>query len=288
MGSLNTYHNSHPLRERARKIKQGIMVVRYEMPYNVWCTHCNEHIGKGVRYNAEKQCVGNYFTTKIWEFRMTCHLCQGKMVVRTDPQNYDYAFISGVRKKVETWEAGKETGTIKLMENELKEKIATDPFAKLENLKKDEIVAVQEAPEISLLYKIQTNKSENDWALSRQIRKGFRQNKKRAAKRVEEARSRGLAIPLLDASEEDSKMASRVSFKTGKANYKKQMKLTKYKLKSASIFGNPGARRTARRKLLTKALKQGMDQSVLVARRREENDRPRIQVVATSSKEDIS
>lgn len=28
-GSLNKYHGSHPLRERARKLSQGILVIRY-------------------------------------------------------------------------------------------------------------------------------------------------------------------------------------------------------------------------------------------------------------------
>jgi len=35
-GSLNTYHGQHPLRERAKKLNQGILVIRFEMPYNVW------------------------------------------------------------------------------------------------------------------------------------------------------------------------------------------------------------------------------------------------------------
>ena len=73
-GSVNGYQNSHPLRERARKIKQGILTIRFEMPFNVWCLHCDKHIGMGVRYNAEKQRVGEYYTTPILEFRMKCHL----------------------------------------------------------------------------------------------------------------------------------------------------------------------------------------------------------------------
>ncbi|XP_044902590.1 coiled-coil domain-containing protein 130 isoform X1 [Felis catus] len=65
-GSLNRYHNSHPLRERARKLSQGILIIRFEMPYNIWCDGCKNHIGMGVRYNAEKKKVGNYYTTPIY------------------------------------------------------------------------------------------------------------------------------------------------------------------------------------------------------------------------------
>jgi coiled-coil domain-containing protein 130 len=74
------------LRERARKLDQGILIVRFEMPYNVWCEGCNEHIGKGVRFNAEKKQFGNYFSTKIWQFRMKCHLCSNWMEIHTDPK----------------------------------------------------------------------------------------------------------------------------------------------------------------------------------------------------------
>ncbi|GLU04797.1 hypothetical protein SLE2022_219280 [Rubroshorea leprosula] len=47
-GSLNKFHGQHDLRERARKIDQGILVIRFETP--VWC---------------EKKQVGNYYSTKI-------------------------------------------------------------------------------------------------------------------------------------------------------------------------------------------------------------------------------
>ena len=40
-GSLNTFQKQHPLRDRARKLHLGILVIRFEMPFNVWCDHCN-------------------------------------------------------------------------------------------------------------------------------------------------------------------------------------------------------------------------------------------------------
>lgn len=139
-GSLNGYHKTHALRERARKLSQGILIIRsvfikehmyvftwsitnvsarhnairlskecrvfvktqtkhtnlflfrFEMPYNIWCDGCKNHIGMGkfwnnpgvflfqmfcfswlwhcactgVRYNAEKKKVGNYYSTPIY------------------------------------------------------------------------------------------------------------------------------------------------------------------------------------------------------------------------------
>ena len=47
----------------------------------------------GVRYNAEKKKVGNYYTTPIYRFRMKCHLCDNHFEIETDPK---------VRKKNDT------------------------------------------------------------------------------------------------------------------------------------------------------------------------------------------
>lgn len=47
---------------------------------------CNNHIGMGVRYNAEKKKIGNYYSTPIFSFRCKCHLCDGWFEIQTDPQ----------------------------------------------------------------------------------------------------------------------------------------------------------------------------------------------------------
>lgn len=41
------------------------ILFRFEMPYNIWCGGCNSMIAKGVRFNAEKKQVGNYYSTKV-------------------------------------------------------------------------------------------------------------------------------------------------------------------------------------------------------------------------------
>jgi coiled-coil domain-containing protein 130 len=91
------------LRERARKIDQGILIIRFEMPYNIWCLGCNIHIAMGVRYNAQKKKVGKYLSTPIHEFDMKCHLCEQHFIIRTDPQNMDYVILSGARRKEQRW-----------------------------------------------------------------------------------------------------------------------------------------------------------------------------------------
>lgn len=56
------------------------------MPFNIWCLGCHNHVGMGVRYNAEKKKCGMYYTTPLYEFRMKCHLCDNYYVIRTDPK----------------------------------------------------------------------------------------------------------------------------------------------------------------------------------------------------------
>jgi coiled-coil domain-containing protein 130 len=53
--TLNNYHDKHALGVRASKLKHGGgLIVRFELPFNIWCGGCDAHIGQGVRFNAEK------------------------------------------------------------------------------------------------------------------------------------------------------------------------------------------------------------------------------------------
>ncbi|GMI28773.1 hypothetical protein TrRE_jg12589, partial [Triparma retinervis] len=76
-------------------------VVRFELPIKSVCTHCNYVIGKGTRFNAKKDTVGAYFSTKIYSFTFKCYECKGKLVMQTNPKDADYDFVSGIRRKVQ-------------------------------------------------------------------------------------------------------------------------------------------------------------------------------------------
>ena len=45
--NLNNYHGTTALRERGTKMHIGIITIRFEMPYNIWCEGCKNHIGMG-------------------------------------------------------------------------------------------------------------------------------------------------------------------------------------------------------------------------------------------------
>ena len=56
-------------------------------------------IGKGVRFNAEKQQDGMYLSTKVWRFTMRHH-CGQSIIIRTDPRFGDYVIQDGATRKV--------------------------------------------------------------------------------------------------------------------------------------------------------------------------------------------
>jgi coiled-coil domain-containing protein 130 len=95
--SGNALHKKRPPGMRAN----GQQTVRFEMPFAIWCSSCPKPtiIGQGVRFNATKAKVGNYFSSPIFSFRMRHPACGGEIEIRTDPKNTAYVVVSGARKR---------------------------------------------------------------------------------------------------------------------------------------------------------------------------------------------
>lgn len=79
----------------------GLLIIRFEVPFKVWCTGCGGCIDKGVRFNAEKKRVGSYLSTPVYSFRMHCKLCRNELIITTDPKNARYICTKGLRQKQE-------------------------------------------------------------------------------------------------------------------------------------------------------------------------------------------
>ncbi|KAM6939646.1 putative splicing factor YJU2B [Xenentodon cancila] len=213
-GSLNGYHKTHALRERARKLSQGILIIRFEMPYNIWCDGCKNHIGMGVRYNAEKKKVGNYYTTPIYRFRMKCHLCVNYIEMQTDPATCDYVIVSGARRKEERWDMA-ENEQILTTERTEKEKLETDAMYKLDHGGKDKEKLTKALPTLSEIQDYQSG-WKDDFQLNSTLRRKFRIEKKVLAEEEEKdnaVRMRtNLSIPLLPEKAEDKKLAALLTY----------------------------------------------------------------------------
>ncbi|XP_063934001.1 probable splicing factor YJU2B [Zophobas morio] len=192
-GSINKYRGQHPLRERARKLDQGILIIRFELPYKIWCLGCKKTFAMGVRYNAEKKKIGNYFSTPIYSFRMKCHECPNWFEIHTDPKNTQYVCGEGCRKKIEEWDTEKVKNItlqvkvllksflyifIKSIEDNESYKLASNALYKLEHDVQEKEVAKKSQPSLLRIKEIKDSRRD-DYALNRLLRDSFREEKKR-------------------------------------------------------------------------------------------------------------
>ncbi|CAI9276111.1 unnamed protein product [Lactuca saligna] len=230
-GGLNKFNGQHALRERARKLDQGILIIRFEMPYHIWCGGCNSMIAKGVRFNAEKKQVGNYYSTKIWSFTMKAPCCKHVIVIQTDPKNCEYLVISGAQKKVEEFEP-EDAETMVLQVEEEKNKLV-DPFYRLEHQEEDLKKKKEAEPLLVRLQKVSDSRHLDDYSLNKSLRAKLRSQKKRVAEEETSARKMGLGIRLLPPSEQDIAAAKRVKFSS---NFNKNRDEKRALIKSSSIF----------------------------------------------------
>ncbi|RMB90064.1 hypothetical protein DUI87_33519 [Hirundo rustica rustica] len=239
-GSLNKYHHSHPLRERARKLSQGILVIRFEMPFNIWCDGCQNHIGMGVRYNAEKKKVGNYYTTPVYRFRMKCHLCVNYIELQTDPGNCDYVIVSGARRKEERWDPG-DSAQVLPTAPEQRERLALDPMFRLEHGVTDRGVLERAAPSLTRLQEAQ-DAWKDDFGLNSRLRRRFRKTLREEEEEAAALRARaGLSIPLLREEEEDRRLAALLTLRAPDS-YEEKQRLKRSEISQRSWFA-PGAAR---------------------------------------------
>ncbi|KAG7377157.1 hypothetical protein PHYPSEUDO_012065 [Phytophthora pseudosyringae] len=214
-GSLNAFRGSHPLGKRAKQLaSDGVLMVRFEMPFSVWCTHCDAHIGRGVRFNARKKRAGRYFSTALWEFRMSCASCSGELVIRTDPKARGYELVSGVKQKAQAEaESTEERQTERLSDPELAAKLRDDPFLRLEHENEDKSTAKKRSRGLEALVELQDAEFKDDYASNSALRAQFRGKKKQRQSREQEAKRLGLSIPLLDVHPDDVLASRAVVFK---------------------------------------------------------------------------
>ena len=102
------------------------------MPFPVWCGGCGHLIGKGVRFNAGKKHVGDYFSTKVWEFTFAAPCCQTAMAVRTDPQHTEFVVVQGGRRRATGLDGAAAEGLIVALPDEEQRGRSGDSMATLE------------------------------------------------------------------------------------------------------------------------------------------------------------
>jgi len=173
--SANKLAGKKALGNRANKSSQGILTVRFEMPYPIWCTSCPKPtiIGQGVRFNAEKKKVGNYYSTPIFSFRMKHTACGRWIEIRTDPKNTAYVVTEGARKR-DTGEDKKVEGEIKILTEEEREALRSNAFATLEGKVEDRKRLESSKQRLEELEELQDEQWEDPYEKNKKLRRAFR------------------------------------------------------------------------------------------------------------------
>ncbi|KAH7556765.1 CWC16 protein [Bipolaris maydis] len=212
-------NNSHPLGKRANKISQGILTVRFELPFAVWCDHCTPPaiIGQGVRFNAEKKKIGNYYSTPIWSFRMKHSACGGWWEIQTDPKNSEYKVVEGARRRdYGPGDKGLEAeGELKFLTDEERQRRREDAFASLEGKLEDKNAEKKHRERVEELYD-QSEVWRDPYDVNARLRKDFRAKRKTWKK--EDMQKEGiqakfsLGLDIADETEADRTRAGLVDF----------------------------------------------------------------------------
>lgn len=225
----NQLSKKHPLGARASKLaSQGILTVRFELPFAVWCDTCQPHptiIGQGVRFNAAKKKVGNYYSTPIWSFTIKHAVCGGEIEIRTDPKMTRYVVVSGGRARdspkdedslVKLGEGGGGSGGFEIQTEKERQEQRDAAFGKLEKTIADRERAEDAKVRIDELLDAQERQWEDPYARNQKLRKAFRVGRKereKEAERTEDLKERmGLGIELLPGTEEDERRARLIEF----------------------------------------------------------------------------
>lgn len=163
-------------------------MVRFEMMFHVRCEGCLKSIGKGVRFNAKKFRVGEYLSTPIYAFHMTCHLCGHELVVETDPQSTNFVMKKGLHRiRPKAYDGIQEDTGIKADGSERE----PDAFETLERVKLDKEVGKASKPTLEKLLSSKEEKKD-DFSLNQKLRAKFRSKKSEIA-REESRRSSEVA-----------------------------------------------------------------------------------------------
>ncbi|KAG6010905.1 hypothetical protein E4U21_002575 [Claviceps maximensis] len=268
--SANKLHKKHALGQRASKLaSHGILTVRFEMPFPIWCSSCPKPtiIGQGVRFNAEKKKVGTYYSSPIWSFRFRHTACGGTVEVRTDPKNTAYVVHQGATKRDTGEDNGLRRegadGALVIMTDQEREALRKNAFASLERTIGDRERMIRASERIDHLRDAQDRAWEDPYAMNQKLRRTFRVGRKERERdelATQALRDKmGLSIELVPETEEDAQRAKLVDFGSGYERHGAEMALAKPLFGTASPgLGSASASASASASTLTSTSAPGL------------------------------
>lgn len=215
-------------------------------------------MGKGTRFNAHKAHVDDYFTTKIWEFTMTCRACaKSKFVIRTNPKGRCFDYCDGIKKKCEEFDTvdAETLGVIDTEDGNNKIHKVTNndgscssapsktvsAIDKLEQEQLGERKATAEKDAMEFLLNQNEKTMLDDGLSNSKLRDRYRSVRNAKKRRLGEASAKGLGmgIELYESNSADAKVA-RAAFndniRDGKSREAEKQKFAS--IRTSSIFSN--------------------------------------------------
>lgn len=190
-GSLNKLHGRRAWTSRQESAnKRGAgQIVRFEVPFNIICGGCGKKIAKGRRFNAEKNHVGNYHSSKIWSFRMHTTCCTEELEVQTDPKECEYVVVKGGKRKEESYDP-EDAGAMTVPDPMSKIREGpNDTLSRLEHQEADKRRAQAEHDRLAALKTRSDNAHDDDYTTNKALRRALR-GQRREDRALERKRQR--------------------------------------------------------------------------------------------------
>ena len=176
-------------------------ICRFELPYDGICMNkdCGQIIRRGTRFNARKTtCEEMYYSSKIYEFRMTCRRCGDcEFVIRTNPKGRCFDYISGVKIKAQgssvgTFDMDVGDGSIDLNVRKDGNYEESDDIFIMEKQNENVRKANAELDKMKNTYDFQKTHLMDDYSSNSKLRAAFRVERKAKKQRLSNAKARGL------------------------------------------------------------------------------------------------
>ena len=238
-------------RRRPGGARGGQGGVRFEMPFPVWCGGCGHLIGKGVRLNAGKKHVGDYFSTKVWEFTFAAPCCQTAMAVRTDPQNTEYVVVQGGRRRATGLDGAAAEGLIVALPDEEQRGRLGDSMSTLERREGRARKAEADAKQLLQIERLQKT-ALLDYKANKLLRRSNRGRRKEEERLAREGERIGLAgeiklLPKRAVSERHSRSLYAAQARPTPSTKKRRREIEKASIFAGAAVYGPGAGGRAKR-----------------------------------------
>lgn len=185
------------------KPQNGQHDVRFMLPMTIKCSNCGFLMAMGTKANARKEIAydQDYLGITVYRFYIHCKECYSEIIIKTDPQNSDYAVVAGATRHFEPWREFQQEHM-----QELKAKLQGSRINQVERTSYDKLRDANQASELEKLAQFRMH--QRKLKLS-DLKKIYAQNSE----------------DILGLSEEDKKIVENFTEKSKEIPEKKQLKV---------------------------------------------------------------